>query len=114
MAVESLQKEKKAFQQQYSTRDLFDLVFTDYKDFPSELAKIPSLESYAKKRVSQIVNAVGLQAVGTLKEFFSVVNEVEQAIAAQGGVTTEQITQFIDTAGVAATDTGISSIGGGG
>lgn len=114
MAVESLLKQKTAFQQQYSTRDLFDLVFTDYKDFPSELAKIPSLESYAKKRVSQIVNAYGLQAVGTLKEFFSVVNEVEQAIAIQGGVTTEQIVQFIDKAGVAATDTGISSIGGGG
>lgn len=114
MAVESLNKQKTAFQQQYSTRDLFDLVFTDYKDYPSELAKIPSLESYARKRVAQIVNAAGLQAVGTLKEFFSVVNEVEKEIAISGGITTEQITQFVDSAGVAAVDTGISSIGGGG
>lgn len=113
MPVESLSKLKLEKIQRYSTRDLFDLVFTDYKDYPSELTKIPDLETYAKRQVAQIVNAIGLQPVATLQEFFLVVNEVAAEIATTGGVTTEQISNIIDSAGTAAADTGVS-IGGGG
>jgi hypothetical protein len=113
MPVESLSKLKLEKIQRYTTRDLFDLVFTDYKDYPSELAKIPNLETYAKRQIAQIVNAIGLQPVSTLQEFFLVVNEVAEEIATTGGVTTEQISTFIDSAGAVAADTGVSFGGGG-
>jgi hypothetical protein len=71
------------------------------------------LETYAKRQVAQLVNAIGLQPVSTLQEFFLVVNEVNQEIAATGGITTEQINQYIDSAGVTAQDTGVSYGGGG-
>jgi hypothetical protein len=84
MTVQTLVLEKKAFAQQYSTRDLFDLVFTDYKNYPSELLKVQDLELYAKERVGQIVNAYGIQPKESVKELFAIINEIKEEAKAAG------------------------------
>lgn len=75
MSIKELDDQKREFVKTYTARELFDLVFTDYKNAPSELAKIPNLENLAKQRVSQLINATGIQPK-VVEEFFEFVQEV--------------------------------------
>jgi hypothetical protein len=79
-SIKALDDEKKEFVKTYTARELFDLVFTDYKNAPSELAKIPNLENLAKQRVSQIVDIKGINAK-VIVDFFSIVQEVAVFVA---------------------------------
>jgi hypothetical protein len=76
MSIKELDDQRKEFIKTYTARELFDLVFTDYKNAPSELAKIPNLENLAKERVSQLVNATGISAK-IIEDFFEIVQEVK-------------------------------------
>ncbi len=76
MSIKELDDQRKEFIKTYTARELFDLVFTDYKNAPSELAKIPNLENLAKERVSQLVNATGIPAK-IIEDFFEIVQEVK-------------------------------------
>lgn len=75
MAIKLLDEEYRKFFNKYSARELFDLIFTDYKNSPSELAKIPNLQNLAKQRVSQIVDAAGIKT-RNIKDIFEIVQEV--------------------------------------
>ena len=94
-------------------RELFDLVFTDYKNYPSELAKIPNLQLYAKQKVGQITNAYGIQQGTVIKDLFAVINEIEQLIAEQGVITEAALIEYVDSGGYVATDYGAGGVGGG-
>lgn len=113
MPVEALQTTKKQIQKQYSLRELFDLVFTDYKNYPSELAKIPNLELYAKQKVGQIVNAYGIQQAKVVQDLFVVVNEIEALAALQQVITEQVVNEYVDSAGYVAVDYGAGGVGGG-
>lgn len=113
MPVEALQTSKKNLQKQYSLRELFDLVFTDYKNYPSELAKIPNLELYAKQKVGQIVNAYGIQQAKVISDLFAVVNEIEVLVAEQQVITEANLNEYVDSSGYIATDYGAGGVGGG-
>ena len=76
MSIKELDDQRKEFIKTYTARELFDLVFTDYKNAPSELARIPNLENLAKERVSQLVNATGIPAK-IIEDFFEIVQEVK-------------------------------------
>jgi len=105
MTVQTLVLEKKAFAQQYSTRDLFDLVFTDYKNYPTELLKVQDLELYAKERVGQIVNAYGIQPKESVKDVFAIINQIKEEATAAGNT-------FITPAVLAAAAAGYVDYGG--
>jgi hypothetical protein len=110
MSIKSLDDAKREFTNTYSAKELFDLVFTDYKNAPSELVKIPNLNDYAKARVSQIVNATGTPAK-IVQDFFTIVQDV---------VTLAEVQEEITAAAAAAeesvaTQVAISNdVGGGG
>jgi hypothetical protein len=88
---------------------LFDLVFTDYKNAPSELAKIPNLENLAKERVSQLVNATGIPPK-VVEDFFEIVQEVKiEAVIIQ-----EEAEAVAAEAEASASSSGGDSGGGGG
>ena len=82
MSVKKLDEAKRLFVKTYTARELFDLVFTYYKNSPSELAKIPNLENLAKQRVSQIVNATGIPAK-VIQDFFTLVQEVKVSLVTE-------------------------------
>jgi hypothetical protein len=104
MSIKSLDDAKKEFTKTYSAKELFDLVFTDYKNAPSELVKIPNLNDYAKAKVSQIVNATGTPAKA-VQDFFQIVQEVvtlvdiqqEQAAAAAAAAAEAATAQAVAT-----------------
>lgn len=75
MSIKELDDQRRVFVKTYTAKELFDLVFTDYKNAPSELAKIPNLETLAKQRVSQLVDATGIKPA-VVQEFFEFVQEV--------------------------------------
>lgn len=75
MSIKDLDDAKREFTNKYSAKELFDLVFTDYKNAPSELVKIPNLNDYVKAKVSQIVNATGIPAK-SVQELFTIVQDV--------------------------------------
>lgn len=81
MSVRALDKAKTEFLQRYSNREIFTLIFTDYKKYPSELTKIADLELVAKEKISQIVNALGIgQQLVTLQDLFTSVNQIRVVI----------------------------------
>lgn len=92
MSIKELDEQKREFIKTYTARELFDLVFTDYKNAPSELAKIPNLENLAKQRVSQLVNATGIEPK-VVEEFFDFVQEVIIETVAEEVVTTTAVTE---------------------
>jgi hypothetical protein len=84
MAVRALDKAKVEFLNRYSNSELYTLIFTNYKDYPSELTKVADLELDVKERVSQVSNALGIAQSFTLQDFFVSVNQVRiEAIDAQ-------------------------------
>lgn len=101
MSIKDLDEAKRIFVKTYTARELFDLVFTDYKNSPSELAKIPNLENLAKQRVSQIVNATGIPAK-VIQDFFTLVQEVKVDIVTEAAVvetTVAEATVYVDAGG---------------
>jgi len=115
MSIKSLDDAKREFTNTYSAKELFDLVFTDYKNAPSELVKIPNLNDYAKARVSQIVNATGTPAK-IVQDFFTIVQdvitlaEVQQELAQIQAVAEESVV----TQDAVSNDFGGGGDGGGG
>lgn len=106
MSIKELDDQKREFVKTYTARELFDLVFTDYKNAPSELAKIPNLENLAKQRVSQLVNATGIPAK-VVEDFFEIVQEVKiEAVIIQE--------EAAAVAAAADTGGGVADSGGGG
>ncbi len=106
MSIKELDEQKRQFVKTYTARELFDLVFTDYKNAPSELAKIPNLENLAKQRVSQLVNATGIPAK-IIEDFFEIVQEVKiEAVIIQE--------EAAAVAAAADTGGGVADSGGGG
>jgi hypothetical protein len=107
MSIKSLDDAKREFTKTYSGKELFDLVFTDYKNAPSELVKIPNLQDYAKAKVSQIVNATGTPAKA-VQDFFTIVQEVITLVDVQEEIATAAAVaaQEEATAVAVATDTG--------
>ena len=108
MPVESLETQKRAIQKQYSVRELFDLVFTDYKNYPTELAKIKNLQLYVQQKVGQITNSVGVQQKNVIQDLFTIVNEIQLIPVAQ--LTEEVIIQLVDSAGYVGTAYGVSDV----
>lgn len=80
MAVRALDKAKFEFLQKYSNSELYTLIFTDYKKYPTELVKVADLEVLARTKISQIINVLGIVQVTTLQDFFETVNQVRQQI----------------------------------
>jgi hypothetical protein len=115
MSIKDLDDAKKAFTNTYSAKELFDLVFTDYKNAPSELVKIPNLNDYAKARVSQIVNATGTPAKA-VQDFFTIVQEVITLvdIQAEAAIAAAVAAEEAATAVAVATDFGGDAGSGGG
>ncbi len=109
MSIKNLDDAKKEFTNKYSAQELFDLVFTDYKNAPSELVKIPNLQDYAKAKVSQIVNATGIPAK-VVQDFFTIVQEVVTLVEIQE----EQAAVVAAAAEEAATSAAVSTDFGGG
>lgn len=84
MAVRELDRLKFEFLQKYSNSDLYTLIFTDYKEYPSELVKVADLEILAKTTISQIVNVLGITRITTLQDLFETATQLrEQVIEAQ-------------------------------
>lgn len=79
MTVKTLTDLKKEFFKTYysisSGKVLLDLIFTDYKNSPTELKKIPSLEFIAKTRVSQLIDATKIP-VNVVEDFFETLQEI--------------------------------------
>jgi hypothetical protein len=125
MTVKTLADLKKDFIQTYYTvssgKVLLDLIFTDYKNSPSELKEIPALEVLAKQRVSQIADAAGVQ-VQVVEDLLNIVQDIivisqeeldaikEEIVAAQAEATT--VDPIEGTTG--APSSGPSGDGGGG
>jgi hypothetical protein len=115
MSIKRLDDAKRDFTKKYSAKELFDLVFTDYKNAPSELARIPNLNDYATRKVSQIVDATGTPAKA-VQDFFAIVQDVitlvqVEAVAAQAAAVAEAAAA---TAAAVANDFGGGGGGGGG
>lgn len=119
MAVRELDKNKFDFLQKYSNSELYTLIFTDYKEYPSELVKVADLELVAKRFISQITDILGINRFTTLLDVFEAVQQIrEQLVAVEdlaaddlAPVTPVDTTGTISDADVAA---GFSSDGGGG
>lgn len=110
MAVRALDKAKVEFLNKYSNTELYTLIFTNYKDYPSELTKVADLELLAKEKVSQISNALGVTQAFTLRDFFESVNQVRiEAVDIQTEVSTVE-----DTAGAEDPGAVLDYAGGGG
>jgi predicted Zn-dependent protease with MMP-like domain len=109
MAVRALDKEKVEFLQKYTNEEIFDIIFTDYKDIPSELTKVADLELLAKDTISQLVNALGIEQVFTLKDLFENVNQVRIEVE-----TVQEVAVVVDTAGVEDSGAVLDYAGGGG
>jgi predicted DNA-binding protein with PD1-like motif len=100
MAVRALDKAKVEFLNRYSNSELYTLIFTNYKDYPSELVKVADLEIDVRERVSQVSNALGITQAFTLKDFFQSVNQVRiEAVDAQVEVAAVEDTTGQEDAG---------------
>lgn len=99
MAVRALDKAKFEFLQKYSNSELYTLIFTDYKKYPTELVKIGDLETLARTKISQIINVLGIVQVTTLKDFFETVNQVRQQVEAVPADELAAIEALVDSAG---------------
>lgn len=82
MSVLALTQAKTEFLQKYSTQDLYSRIFTNYKNYPSELTKVADLEILAKTKVSQISNLFGIRPA-TIGELFDNLNELAVLVAIQ-------------------------------
>lgn len=94
MAVRQLSKNKFAFLQKYSNKELYTLIFTDYKGFarggvddklysrqyPSELVKVADLEIVAKEQISQITDILGITRFTTLQDVFESVQQLREQL----------------------------------
>jgi predicted Zn-dependent protease with MMP-like domain len=109
MAVRALDKSKVEFLQKYTNQEIFDIIFTDYKDIPSELTKVADLELVAKEKVSQLINALGIQQTFTLKDLFENVNQVRIELEI-----VEEVAEVVDTSGVEDAGAVLDYAGGGG
>ena len=109
MAVRALDKAKVEFLQKYTNEEIFDIIFTDYNNIPSELTKVADLELLVKENISQLINALGIEQVFTLKDLFENVNQVRIEIDA-----VQEVAAVEDTAGVEDTGAVLDYAGGGG
>ena len=109
MAVRALDKAKVEFLQKYTNEEIFDIIFTDYNNIPSELTKVADLELLVKENISQLINALGIEQVFTLKDLFENVNQVRIEIDA-----VQEVAVVEDTAGVEDTGAVLDYAGGGG
>jgi hypothetical protein len=82
MSVLALTQAKTEFLQKYSTQDLYSRIFTNYKNYPSELTKVADLETLARTKVSQISNLFGIRPK-TVGELFENLNELAVVVALQ-------------------------------
>jgi hypothetical protein len=110
MAVRALDKAKVEFLQKYTNQEIFDIIFTDYKDIPTELTKVADLELVAKEKVSQLINALGIQQTFTLRDLFENVNQVRIELE----LVEEEVAEVIDTSGVEDAGAVLDYAGGGG
>lgn len=99
MAVRALDKAKFEFLQKYSNAELYTLIFTSYKKYPTELVKVADLEILAKKKISQIINVLGIVQVTTLQDFFETVNQVRQQVATLPADELAFLNSLVDSAG---------------
>ena len=109
MAVRALDKAKVEFLQKYTNEEIFDIIFTDYNNIPSELTKVADLELLVKENISQLINALGIEQVFTLKDLFENVNQVRIEVDA-----VQEVAAVDDTAGVEDTGAVLDYAGGGG
>jgi predicted Zn-dependent protease with MMP-like domain len=109
MAVRALDKAKVEFLQKYTNEEIFDIIFTDYNNIPSELTKVADLELLVKENISQLINALGIEQVFTLKDLFETVNQVRIEVEAA-----QEVAAVDDTAGVEDTGAVLDYAGGGG
>jgi hypothetical protein len=77
MSVLALTQAKTEFLQKYSTQDLYSRIFTNYKNYPSELTKVADLEVLARTKVSQISNLLGIRPT-TVGDLFADINALQQ------------------------------------
>jgi hypothetical protein len=77
MSVLALTQAKTEFLQKYSTQDLYSRIFTNYKNYPSELTKVADLEVLARTKVSQISNLLGIRPE-TVGDLFADINALQQ------------------------------------
>jgi hypothetical protein len=110
MAVRALDKSKVEFLQKYTNQEIFDIIFTDYNNIPSELTKVADLELLAKEKISQLVNALGIQQTFTLRDLFENVNQVRIELE----VVEEEVAEVIDTSGIEDAGAVLDYAGGGG
>ena len=79
MTVKTLTELKKEFFKTYSSissgKILLDLIFTDYKNSPTELKEVSALEFIAKTRVSQLVDATKIPT-NAVEDLFDVLQEI--------------------------------------
>ena len=111
MAVRALDKSKVEFLQKYTNQEIFDIIFTDYKDIPTELTKVADLELVAKEKVSQLINALGIQQTFTLRDLFENVNQVRIELEL---VEEQEVAEVIDTSGIEDAGAVLDYAGGGG
>jgi hypothetical protein len=96
MAVRQLNRIKFAFLQRYSNSELYTLIFTDYKTYPTELTKVADLEVVAKTKISQVTDILGITRFTTLLDVFESVQQLrEQALVA----VVDEEAPLVDTVG---------------
>ena len=110
MAVRALDKSKVEFLQKYTNKEIFDIIFTDYNNIPSELTKVADLELLAREKISQLVNALGITQSFILKDLYENINQVRIELQDQDA----EIAVVEDTAGVEDTGAVLDYAGGGG
>lgn len=79
MTVKTLTELKKEFFKTYysisSGKILLDLIFTDYKNSPTELKEVSALEFIAKTRVSQLVDSTKIP-INAVEDLFDALQEI--------------------------------------
>lgn len=87
MSVQSLDIQKFLLLQKFATRDLYDNVYTNYDELPSELQPVENLETLARSKVSQITPRLGIgQLVAPESVLFTVPPPIVFAAALQVAV----------------------------
>ena len=108
MSVQSLDIQKFLLLQKFSTRDLFDNVYTSYDNIPSELQEIENLETLARSKVSQITPRLGIGQLVAPESVLFTVPQPREITALQ------QIAISDNTLGASDSGGGSNGDGGGG
>lgn len=116
MAVRELDKSKFAFLQKYSNSELYTLIFTDYKTYPTELVKVADLEVVAKEKISQVTDVLGITRFTTLQDVFESVQQIREQLFGIVAVVDEEAISADEAGAISEADisAGYDAGGGGG